>query len=157
MGFYLKILFLSLFSIMLYIYAGYPLVLFIVGFFKRESEIKNEYNFPSVVLIISVHNENRVIREKIENSLQLDYPRDKLRIVIASDGSDDGTPDIVREYADRNVILKAFEKRSGKSATLNRAVVGLEDDIVVFSDANAFYRKDAIRKHLLELKPCVDE
>ncbi|MCD6378990.1 glycosyltransferase family 2 protein, partial [bacterium] len=152
MELYLKILFSSLFSLILYIYVGYPLVLFIVGFFKRESKIKNEYDLPSVALVISVHNESRIIREKIENSLQLDYPQDKLRIVIASDGSDDGTPDIVREYADSNVILKVFEKRSGKSATLNRAVVGLEDDIVVFSDANAFYRKDAIEKLVRNFK-----
>jgi cellulose synthase/poly-beta-1,6-N-acetylglucosamine synthase-like glycosyltransferase len=143
---YLKIVFISLSSLILYIYAGYPLVLFIAGLFKRKSKIKNEYDLPSVALIISVHNEYKIIRDKIENSLQLDYPQNKLRIVVASDGSDDGTIDIVREYAARNVVLKAFEKRSGKSATLNRALVGLEDDIVVFSDANAFYRKDAIRK-----------
>ena len=146
MEIYLKIVFVSLFFLILYIYAGYPLVLLIAGLFKRKSKTKDEYDLPSVALIISVHNENRIIRDKIENSLQLDYPQDKLRIVVVSDGSDDGTVDIIREYTARNVVLKAFEKRSGKSAALNRAVVGLEDDIVVFSDANAFYRKDAIRK-----------
>jgi cellulose synthase/poly-beta-1,6-N-acetylglucosamine synthase-like glycosyltransferase len=150
--FFLKIVFLSLFFLILYIYAGYPLVLFIAGFFKKKSKIENGYDLPSVALIISAHNENRIIREKIENSLQLDYPEDKLRIVIASDGSDDGTTDIVREYVGKNVVLKAFEKRSGKSATLNRAIVGLEDDIVVFSDANAFYKRDVIRKLVRNFK-----
>lgn len=127
-----------------YTYAGYPIILFIAGLFGRRSERSGSDELPGVALIISAHNEHRIIRDKIENSLQLDYPSDKLRIIVASDGSDDGTNSIVREYP--GVTLKAFDNRSGKSATLNRAVVGLEDEILIFSDANAFYRRDAVRK-----------
>jgi biofilm PGA synthesis N-glycosyltransferase PgaC len=136
----------SIIAIVLYAYAGYPAVLWILGLFRGKRIHRDESYCPRVVFIISVHNEERIIREKIENSLALDYPKDKLRIIVASDGSIDATNDIVREYENRGVILKAFERREGKSATLNRAVLGLGGDVLVFSDANAFYCEDAIRK-----------
>jgi cellulose synthase/poly-beta-1,6-N-acetylglucosamine synthase-like glycosyltransferase len=136
----------AILGIILYAYLGYPAVLWVLGLFRRREVRFDESYCPRVILIISVHNEERIIREKIENSLALDYPKDRFRIVVASDGSVDATNDIVREYESRGVILKAFERREGKSATLNRAVLGLEGDILVFSDANAFYREDAIRK-----------
>ena len=138
--------FLTILGIIIYAYAGYPAILAFFGMFRSKRVRCNEAYCPRVVLIISVHNEERIIREKIENSLKLEYPKDKLRIVVASDGSIDATNDIVREYENRNVILKAFERREGKSATLNKAVVGLEGDILVFSDANAFYCEDTLRK-----------
>jgi len=142
----LKILFFGLISLVVYSYAGYPVVLFLLSLFKRRKKIQEPEDFPSVALIISAHNESRIIRDKIQNSLSLDYPQDKLRIIIASDGSNDGMNEIVREYTGGHVVLKAFKTRSGKSATLNRAVLGLDEEILVFSDANAFYRKDAIRR-----------
>ncbi len=132
-------------GVVLYAYAGYPIVLYLLGLFREKGIRRDESFCPRVILIISAHNEERIIREKIENSLALDYPKEKLKIVVASDGSIDGTNDIVREYESHGVILKAFERREGKSATLNRAVLGLDGDILVFSDANAFYREDAIR------------
>ncbi|UCF05134.1 MAG: glycosyltransferase family 2 protein [bacterium] len=141
-----KLLFLAVISVILYVYAGYPLALAVVGLFRRRRHSSNERYVPSVALIISAYNEERIIREKIENSLKLDYPRDRLKIVIASDGSMDETNDVVRSYEGVNLVLKAFDTREGKSATLNRAVLGLDDDILVFSDANAFYREDAIQQ-----------
>jgi len=141
-----EIAFLAILAIIIYAYAGYPAVLGFLGLFRRRRIRSDESYEPRVVLIISVHNEERIIREKIENSLALDYPRSKLKIVVASDGSVDATNDIVREYEGHGIVLKAFDRREGKSAMLNRAVLGLEGDIIVFSDANAFYREDAIRK-----------
>jgi biofilm PGA synthesis N-glycosyltransferase PgaC len=138
--------FIAILAIIVYAYAGYPAVLYILGLIHRKQIRRDESYTPRVVLIISVHNEERIIREKIENSLALDYPKDRIRIVVASDGSVDATNDIVREYESRGVALKAFDRREGKSATLNRAVLGLEGDIIIFSDANAFYCEDAIRK-----------
>jgi len=135
----------SILGIVLYTYVGYPVVLYLIGLFRGRRVLRNDNYTPRVILIISAHNEERIIRDKIENSLALDYPKDKLRIVIASDGSVDGTNDIVREYESHGVALKAFDRREGKSATLNRAVLGLDGDVLVFSDANAFYREDAIR------------
>ncbi len=132
-------------GVVLYAYAGYPLVLYALNLFRGRRILRDESYAPRVILIVSVHNEERIIREKIENSLALDYPKDRIKIVVASDGSVDGTNGIVREYENRGVVLKAFDRREGKSATLNRAILGLEADVLVFSDANAFYREDAIR------------
>lgn len=135
----------SIIGVVLYAYAGYPFVLYVLGLFRGRRIRRDESYNPRVILIISAHNEERIIREKIENSLALDFPKDKLKIVVASDGSNDRTNEIAREYEGHGVVLKAFERREGKSATLNRAVLGLEGDVLVFSDANAFYREDAIR------------
>ncbi len=133
-------------SLILFIYAGYPLVLYLLGIFRGRERIYDEKYCPEVIMIISAYNEERVIREKIKNSLRLDYPREKLTIVVASDGSDDDTDKIVTGYSDQNVVLRRFEKRKGKSATINSVMKDLEGDVVVFSDANALYHQDAIRK-----------
>jgi biofilm PGA synthesis N-glycosyltransferase PgaC len=141
-----RVVLITILGIIVYAYAGYPFVLYCLGLFRGKRACLDEAYCPRVIFIISAHNEERIIREKIENSLALDYPKDKFRIVVASDGSVDSTNDIVREYESRGVTLKAFDRREGKSATLNRTVLGLEGDVLVFSDANAFYREDAIRK-----------
>ena len=140
------VVFAAVAAVIVYVYVGYPVILRMMGMTKRKRVRRDDAYCPSVVLIIAAHNEERIIREKIENSLKLDYPKDRLTIVVASDGSVDGTNDIVKEYEGRNVILKAFARREGKSATLNRAVLGLKGDVFVFSDANAFYGEDAVRK-----------
>jgi cellulose synthase/poly-beta-1,6-N-acetylglucosamine synthase-like glycosyltransferase len=101
--------------------------------------------FPTVSMIISVHNEEGVIREKIENALALDYPEDRLEIVVVSDGSTDDTEKIVSSYPDRCVVLKAYE-RAGKTACLNRAVAEVESAIVVFTDANSMFPQQALKK-----------
>ncbi len=106
-----------------YVYAGYPFVLWFLGVVSRKRLRRDDSYYPSVVLLIAAHNEERIIREKIENSLALDYPAERFRIIVASDGSTDATNDIVREYEQRGVILKAFDRREGKSATLNKAVL----------------------------------
>lgn len=140
------LLFLIIAGMIVYTYTGYPLILFVLGLLRKRRHLGEQSEYPRVAVIVSAYNEERIIREKIENSLKLDYPMDRLRIIIASDGSVDGTDAIVREYEGRNVVLKSFESREGKSATLNRAVVGLDEDILIFSDANAFYKEDAIKK-----------
>lgn len=141
----LTIAFFVCIGIIIYTYAGYPLVMSVLGLLRRRRRPADTVPLPSVALIISAHDEERIIRDKIENSLALDYPRESLRIIVASDGSADGTNAIVREYEHRGVVLKAFHRREGKSATLNRAVLGIEEQILVFSDANVFYRADALR------------
>ena len=141
-----RFLYLVVAGLIIYTYAGYPLVLLCIGLFRKRRHIVEPEEYPRVALIVSAYNEERIIRGKIENSLKLDYPEDRLRIIIASDGSIDATDAIVREYENRNVVLKSFGKREGKSATLNRAVVGLDEDILIFSDANAFYKEDAVSK-----------
>ena len=99
---------------------------------------------PSVSLIIAAHNEEAVIGAKLENLLALDYPRERLEIVIASDGSDDGTDGIVRSHEGRGVRLLPLP-REGKAAALNAAVAASSGEILVFSDANSIYAPGAVR------------
>lgn len=138
------ILFAISLAVLVYIFIGYPIVLAVLsGLFAKT--VRREEITPEVSLIISAYNEQDVIREKLENTLALDYPQEKLEVIVASEAAD-GTNDIVRQYAGRGVVLHAFENREGKSATLWRTVPLARGEILVFSDANAMYHRDAIRK-----------
>ena len=129
----------------IYTYLGYPLVLKILSRFISVPVEKAAFN-PSVTLIISVYNEEKVIAEKIENSLSLDYPKDRLEIMIVSDSSTDRTDEIAKEYEYQGVKILRIEGRVGKTSCLNRAVPEAKGGIIIFSDANSIYDKDAIRK-----------
>lgn len=129
-----------------YIYVGYPLLLQLIVWWRRPKAVGSAAVEPSVTFVISAYNEAAVIRKKIENTLALDYPRERLRVVVISDRSDDGTDEIVLEYAAHGVSLARQEQRLGKTAGLNRTVPTLTSDVVVFSDANAMYEADALRK-----------
>jgi cellulose synthase/poly-beta-1,6-N-acetylglucosamine synthase-like glycosyltransferase len=97
-------------------------------------------------LIICAFNERRIIRQKIENSLALEYPREKMAIVVISDGSEDGTAEIVREYDGAGVKLIDQKIRRGKIANLNEVVPSRSEQIVVLSDANALYDRFALMR-----------
>ena len=126
-----------------YHYLGYPLLLLALRLGKRQ-QLRRADIIPSVSLIISAYNEEEIIRQKLENSLSLDYPADRLEIIVASDGSTDRTPAIVREYEDA-VALYQYAQRRGKNAALNDTVPHAQGDILVFTDANGMYQKDALR------------
>ncbi len=128
-----------------YVYAGYPMALWLLTLGKGRTTHRVAETRPSVALIISCYNEAGVIRTKLENSLALEYPG-PMEILVVSDGSDDGTDDIVREYRPRGVRLIRQEGRQGKTMGLNLAMAQVEADITVFSDANAMYAPDAIGK-----------
>jgi len=125
-------------------YIGYPASLVVLRSFRRRRPVGKVT--PSVTLLISAYNEAAIIREKIDNSLELDYPSQRLEIVVVSDASDDGTDEIVAEYADRGVVLFRQQQRRGKSAGLTESLPLANGEIIVFSDANSMYAKDAIRK-----------
>ena len=134
-------------AVVLYSYVGYPLVLLLAKKLRRrESHKPIEDHYPPVCLLISAFNEEKVIRKKIENSLGIDYPKDKLSIVVASDGSDDKTVKIAEDYEDLGVKLIHRPVRSGKSAVLNEVMKTIHEEIVVFTDANAMFAEDAVRK-----------
>jgi biofilm PGA synthesis N-glycosyltransferase PgaC len=99
---------------------------------------------PAVSLIICALNEQGIIRQKMENCLELEYPREKLTILVVSDGSTDRTADIVREYERAGVVLLEHKSRRGKIANLNEVVQSRHEAIVVFSDANVLYEPDSI-------------
>lgn len=129
-----------------YVYFGYPVLLWILTFGKPAITHLREDNFPSVALIISCYNEADVIREKLDNALELDYPEELLRILVVSDGSDDGTDELVQEFADNRIKLIRQEGRLGKTMGLNLAMEQVTEEVTVFSDANAMYAPDAIAK-----------
>ncbi len=132
-----------------YAYIGYPMVLWIISLFKSATQRKHsELSLPGVSLLISAYNEEDVIEEKILNSLALNYPKDLIEVTVISDGSTDGTNEIVRRYEDKGVVLKNYEGRIGKTACLNKSVPLAKGDIIVFSDANSMYEKDAV-KHMV--------
>jgi cellulose synthase/poly-beta-1,6-N-acetylglucosamine synthase-like glycosyltransferase len=132
-------------ALILWVYIGYPLFLLVVTRLTKGRPVRRNAITPPVTLIISAYNEGRIIRRKLENSLALDYPRDRLEIMVVSDCSDDGTDDIVKEYASRGVRLLRMRERGGKTAGLNAAVPQARGKIVVFSDANALYHRLAVR------------
>jgi cellulose synthase/poly-beta-1,6-N-acetylglucosamine synthase-like glycosyltransferase len=128
-------------------YVGYPLSLFVLAMLRRRREARESGAWtPTVTLVISAYNEERWIRAKIENSLSIDYPRERLRIVVVSDGSTDATESIAASYRDRGVELRRFAGRHGKVACLNEVIGTLESELVVMSDANSMYEPGAIRR-----------
>src|SRR5712692_58755 len=145
----LEILFWLSAGLLLYVYVGYPVVLgLLTRLVGREME-RLEASEPTVTLLISAYNESSVIEEKIKNSLALEYPKDLLEVMVVSDCSDDGTDEVVQRYARSGVRLVRQHERRGKSAGLNLAVRQAMGQILVFSDANAIYRSDAVR-HLVK-------
>lgn len=133
-------------AVALYAYIGYPLLLSGLSRLCRRPITKGECT-PSVSLVVPAHNEERIIQQKLENSLALDYPQDRLEILVASDGSNDGTNAVIREFADRGLVrFYAFPVRRGKAAVLNEVIPDARGDLVLFSDANVMYATDAIRK-----------
>lgn len=126
-----------------YVYAGYPLILAFLARLRGRTE-KFEGQTPQVSMLIAAYNEQNVIATKLENSLALEYPSDCLQIVVAADGSDDRTAEIVQTFEPRGVELSYDEQRRGKMAAINRALPRLRHEIIVFSDANNLYARDAL-------------
>lgn len=129
-----------------YIYVGYAAVIYVLVRLRGARPVERDDTLRRVSLVISAYNEAGVIRQKLENALRLDYPRELLDIAVVSDASTDGTDAIVREFAAQGVTLHAQPARRGKTAGLNRTVPHLQGEIVVFSDANAIYDRSALRK-----------
>ena len=130
--------------ILLYIFFFYPLILLIVSGICGKVVNKQDF-YPTVSLIISAYNEEKVIKQKIENALKLDYPKEKLEIIVASESTDQ-TNEIVRRFQGQGIQLHAYDKREGKRATLYRTVPLATGEIIVFSDANAIYTSEALIK-----------
>jgi cellulose synthase/poly-beta-1,6-N-acetylglucosamine synthase-like glycosyltransferase len=139
------LLFLVSTGAMAYVLAGYPLLLKLIVAFRGPRPIRRADVTPRLSFVISAYNEAAVIREKLENALSLDYPRDLLQIVVISDCSSDGTDEIVKSFERHGVTLARMAQRRGKTAGLNATVPTLTGEIVVFSDANAMYEAGALR------------
>jgi cellulose synthase/poly-beta-1,6-N-acetylglucosamine synthase-like glycosyltransferase len=131
-----------------YVYLGYPILLWGLQAVLRSAPRPQPVE-PSVSLLVAAYNEAAVIADKIRNSLALDYPAEKLEVVIASDGSKDATAEIVNSFTGSEsggrVRLLNYEKNRGKMAVLNDAVRELRGDIVAFSDASSMLAADSVR------------
>jgi cellulose synthase/poly-beta-1,6-N-acetylglucosamine synthase-like glycosyltransferase len=132
-----------------YCYVGYPLVIWICSraFGRRLTPppVADE-DLPEVTLLISAHDEERTIGARLQNALEQDYPRDRLEVLVASDGSRDATVEIARRFAERGVRFLDFRENRGKAQTLNDSVVAAGGAIIVFSDANTFFEPHALRR-----------
>src|SRR3990172_6946905 len=132
--------------LIVYTYIGFPLGVVLRGLlWGRPYKHEKLTNLPSVSIVISAYNEAKSIAAKLDNILSMDYPRDCLEVVIASDGSTDGTDAIVERYKGHGVKLLSLP-RVGKAAALNAAVNASGGEILVFSDANSMYKADAIQE-----------
>ena len=150
------ILFWCSLGLILYTLLGYPFFLFFITKLIRESKenldsIKIDY--PKVSLIVAAYNEETFIGDKIENTLQLDYPHDNLEMIVVSDGSTDRTDEIVKRYEKYGVRLHRIPKREGKVAGHRSVLKVAKGEIIVFSDATTMYERSAIKdltKHFAE-------
>lgn len=129
-----------------YAYALYPLVILVLsrmfGTQPSPPPIAPD-SAPTVTLLIAAHNEEAFIKQRIENALALNYPAARLKIVVASDGSDDRTNAIIHSFSGR-IHPRIFSTRRGKTEVLNECLEGLDSDLVVLSDANTMMDADAI-------------
>lgn len=142
----LAFLFWGSFGQLIYVYLGYPVLLTILARFSEAPSPDTALPAPSVTFLVSAFNESQVIAAKLENALALEYPRDRLEIMVISDGSDDGTDEIVQRFSHTGVRILRQEPRMGKTAGLNLGVAAAQGQILVFSDANAMYQPDAVRR-----------
>ena len=133
------------FLFIIYTYFGYPILLVIVAKLWGKSIDKRSFT-PNVTMIIAAYNEERIIRDKLKNALNMDYPKDKFEIIIVSDASTDGTDEIVKEFSDQRVRLKRMPERGGKTRAINAAVPEANGEIILFSDTRQMYDKNALRE-----------
>jgi len=143
----IQLLFWTSLILILYTYAGYPLVLWMYSFGKRLN-VQKEKIEPTVSVVMSVLNGEAHIRERLDNILSQDYPAEKIEIIVVSDGSTDKTCEIVRSFKDGNVQLEILEKRQGKALALNHGMTRAKGEIVVFTDTRQRFEPDAV-SHLV--------
>jgi poly-beta-1,6-N-acetyl-D-glucosamine synthase len=144
----------SSFSLIIYSYLVYPALLFLHTRFvrpRRPAEPEGvPASYPFVSVIIAAYNEEAVIEEKIRNTLALDYPRDRIEILIGSDGSDDQTDAICERYREAITFVR-IEPRSGKANVLNTLIPRAHGEMILFSDANTHIVPHALRKIVANL------
>jgi poly-beta-1,6-N-acetyl-D-glucosamine synthase len=139
-----SIVFGSSLALVSYTYLGYPLAIFAWSRL-RERAPRRGTSLPHVSVVLAAHDEEARIGQKLDDLLAADYPEERLEIIVVSDGSRDGTDEIVASYADRGVILERVDQASGKPTALNRGVARATGEVVVFCDARQRIEPGAIR------------
>lgn len=146
-----KIIFWILLFIVFYAYIGYGIVLFLMIKIKRIFKIGRKKQTipdyePEVTLFVAAYNEKDYVHDKVKNSLELEYPKDKVKQVWVTDGSDDGTPEILKEYSDMGIEVYHEDARGGKIGAMNRGLQFVKSPIVIFSDGNTMLGKESIQR-----------
>ncbi len=132
--------------LVIYTYAGYPLALFVISLFRSNEVHHDESFYPSVTLIIAVHNEEKRIEKKILNTLDLDYPEDKFEVIFTSDASHDETDSLIRQHQPHGIQLVISPERRGKEYAQKLAIEKAKGEILVFSDVATMIEHDGISK-----------
>lgn len=149
---FIKVLFWASIFIVFYSYIGYGVIVWILLKFKKKTDdvINNNDFEPVVTLIVATYNEENVIEKKILDCLQLQYPKEKLRMIFVADGSTDNTVEIIKKYP---VIQLLYQnERKGKVAAINRAMQTINTDFVIFCDANTFLNPESINEIIKHYK-----
>jgi cellulose synthase/poly-beta-1,6-N-acetylglucosamine synthase-like glycosyltransferase len=126
--------------------AGYPIVLFLASRARKRPPVAAADRLPSVSVVIAAHNEQACIREKVRNTLALDYPAGALEVILASDASTDGTEQAASEEGRGRIRVVRLETRAGKTAVQNEAVRFATGELLVFTDADARLHPAAVRR-----------
>jgi cellulose synthase/poly-beta-1,6-N-acetylglucosamine synthase-like glycosyltransferase len=141
-----------------YTYLLYPIVLILIAAYhqvqddrfylayKRDRRVSDLDELPKVAIVIAAYNEEKHIEQRLKNLLNLDYPKDRYKIYIGSDGSDDATPEIIRTFVSEGVVYLDYRERRGKASILNDIMAQVKEPLVVFSDANTEFAPDDLRK-----------
>ena len=145
----LIVLFWILLFIIIYTFVGYAVILWILvkfkNFFSRGEKPGFDLSYePEVCLFVTAYNEKDYVKQKVVNSFQVDYPKEKIQYVWVTDGSDDGTPEILKNYPELEVYHQS--ERRGKMHAMNRGMKFVKAPIVIFSDSNTLLNKNAIRE-----------
>lgn len=141
----MEIFFWTCVFIVFYVFVGYGMLISILAKIKGTKPIETlaDEDLPEVTFLVAAYNEEEIIEEKIKNTLALDYPKDKLKIKVVTDGSSDGTNDIVSRFSEAELCFKP--ERAGKIAAVNRVMPSVESALTVFTDANVMINKDGLK------------
>lgn len=141
----LVILLIILIFLLFWTWIGYPVFLFFASTLFKKKHLISESYMPKVTLMIMSYNEAKVIEKKIKNSLELDYPKNKLEIFVVDSASNDGTQNIVKKYSGKVRLIEQGE-RKGKASAINYGIKYASGEIIMITDSNAMMNKQAIKK-----------
>jgi biofilm PGA synthesis N-glycosyltransferase PgaC len=134
--------------VIVYTFIGYGFLLFILvrlkRIFRKAYVLPSEGELPAVTILVAAYNEEDIISEKIENTFGLDYPKEKIQLIVITDGSTDCTAEKAGNY--QGILLLHEDIRAGKMAAIKRAIPFIEGEIIVFTDANTFLNQGAVRE-----------
>jgi cellulose synthase/poly-beta-1,6-N-acetylglucosamine synthase-like glycosyltransferase len=145
--FFIKLIYWTLLFLIFYSYLGYPITLWVLVKIKRLTKKEDTYKddtLPDVTLFVAAYNEKDYVAIKMQNHLNLNYPKEKVKHLWITDGSNDGTPELLKTYPEVKLLHK--DERGGKIGAINRGLEFIETPIVIFSDGNTRLGNESINR-----------